>query len=224
MKVPLPPDEPQGGQTVSFIKSFVTIGNVIILLFTVVIFSTAAVTLGVTLSFSIDAIQDIGVLHAEITSREVKTQIETFLGQPLGQMRGLLSSSMYLNTSLPNETEHSNPEWYRDFFRRHLSDRVAAHEAYTFASIGFEDANYVSCKFDPLYRPDVTNCHVALSKGRAARNFTSLTVEVLQQNHLRDDPFQWKHQEIRHKKIRPPHTRMVSNCRKSKKATRHGLE
>ena len=152
--------------------NLLSVRNVITLLFAVLIFSTAAVTLGLTLSFSMSAINNIGVLHAEALASKVKSQIDGFLTQPLGQLRGLQSTTMIINTTLPSE--NPKEDWYHDEFRRLFSDMVAVHFAYQFAVIGYDDGNYVGCKRDTV--PNVVLCRAFLWKGREKRG-KSLVVE-----------------------------------------------
>eukprot|EP00759_Apiculatamorpha_spiralis_P056956 PhF_6_TR8335/c0_g1_i3/m.13022 len=153
---------------------FLTVRNVITLLFAALIFTTAAVTLGLTLSFSINAIQDIGIQHADALATKAKTQVEAFLSQPLGQLRGLQDATMFLVTPLPNETYPSDPMWYKAFFRRLISDMSAVHFAYQFAVLGFNDGNYIGCKRGTT--PDIINCRAFLWAGRALSSGKTSTV------------------------------------------------
>eukprot|EP00760_Papus_ankaliazontas_P024156 PhM_4_TR2131/c1_g4_i1/m.54225 len=102
-----------------------SVQNVITGIFALLIFATAALTLGLTISFSTTAMQNIGIDHAEALASKAKAQVEAFISQPLGQLGGMQDAALMMPTPLPNETDLANPLWYEAYVRRLLSDMSA---------------------------------------------------------------------------------------------------
>jgi len=145
--------------------------SIIFLLF----FSTAILfSLSITIIWSGQHIKDSGVQRTHSLILKGKSQIESFLSQPTGQLRGLQAASV--NSPLPNVTELSNPDWYHEYFRHLLSDSVTMRSSYQSAMIGFDDGNAIDCRLDPT-PGDVAHCCAFLWRGRAASGGNSSIVD-----------------------------------------------